>query len=280
MRGVIVLHDVGERAEMHEGLTRALSESGYETYAPDCRGHGGTSASREGRYGVRDLSDDVEAFVVALDLYVRPVCLVWIRYGRGGGVRDGETMVETRRGDGGGGARRRCRRGCIRIVRCKRWCVRAWRTWRARSHRRCSRMTTSRVDVGTSSGRACRRATCTTTTTTTGKTRGTRRLVSSVTKSCVGAWIRRFFTYDVDAFRECVETNACHFALVYGERSSLVDHRTASLVVDAASRAAKTSRAYVVPEASRHITDDAFTDAGRRGCAPSRAPTTTHARRE
>ena len=83
-RVVIVLHDVGECAEMHEGLTRALSESGYETYAPDCRGHGGTSASREGRYGVRDLSDDVEAFVVALDLYVRPVCLVG--FGMGGVV--------------------------------------------------------------------------------------------------------------------------------------------------------------------------------------------------
>mgnify|MGYP001956493776 FL=1 len=262
-RVVIVLHDVGECAEMHEGLTRALSESGYETYAPDCRGHGGTSASREGRYGVRDLSDDVEAFVVALDLYVRPVCLVG--FGMGGVV-----ACET--------ARRWPRLVAATVV------VECAPTVPPRMYSHCSvqaMVCASVEDVARALAspvfedddeprrcrdvfrRACRRAvTCTTTTTTTGKTRG------NETSGVVGDEIVRwrmdptfFFTYDVDAFRECVETNACHFALVYGERSSLVDHRTASLVVDAASRAAKTSRAYVVPEASRHITDDAFTDA-------------------
>lgn len=261
-RVVIVLHD--ECAEAHEGLTRALSESGYETYAPDCRGHGGTSASREGRYGVRDLSDDVEAFVVALDLYVRPVCLVG--FGMGGVV-----ACET--------ARRWPRLVAATVV------VECAPTVPPRMYSHCSMQAmvcASVEDVARALAspvfedddeprrcrdvfrRACRRAvTCTTTTTTTtGKTRGNE--TSGVAGDQIVRWRMDptfYFTYDVDAFRECVETNACHFALVYGERSSLVDHRTASLVVDAASRAAKTSRAYVVPEASRHITDDAFTDA-------------------
>lgn len=262
-RVVIVLHDVGECAEMHEGLTRALSESGYETYAPDCRGHGGTSASREGRYGVRDLSDDVEAFVVALDLYVRPVCLVG--FGMGGVV-----ACET--------ARRWPRLVAATVV------VECAPTVPPRMYSHCSvqaMVCASVEEVARALAspvfedddeprrcrdvfrRACRRAvTCTTTTTTTGKTRGNEN--SGVAGDEIVRWRMDptfYFTYDVDAFRECVETNACHFALVYGERSSLVDHRTASLVVDAASRAAKTSRAYVVPEASRHITDDAFADA-------------------
>ena len=262
-RVVIVLHDVGECAEMHEGLTRALSESGYETYAPDCRGHGGTSASREGRYGVRDLSADVEAFVVALDLYVRPVCLVG--FGMGGVV-----ACET--------ARRWPRLVAATVV------VECAPTVPPRMYSHCSvqaMVCASVEEVARALAspvfedddeprrcrdvfrRACRRAvTCTTTTTTTGKTRGNEN--SGVAGDEIVRWRMDptfYFTYDVDAFRECVETNACHFALVYGERSSLVDHRTASLVVDAASRAAKTSRAYVVPEASRHITDDAFADA-------------------
>lgn len=264
-RTVVVLHDVGECAEAHEGLTRALGERGYAAYAPDCRGHGGTTSSREGRYGVRELSDDVEAFVVALDLYVRPVCL--IGFGMGGVV-----ACET--------ARRWPRLVAATVV------VECAPTVPPRVYSHCSTQAmvcASVEDVVRALAspvfeeddeprrcrdvlrRACRRAaTCATTTRETTTTTGRGRATSSVRDGePVVRWRMDptfYFSYDVDAFRACVETNACHFALVYGERSSLVDERTARLVVDSASRAAKTSRAYVVPGASRHVTDDASVD--------------------
>jgi len=263
-RTVVVLHDVGECAEAHEGLARALAARGYAAYAPDCRGHGGTSKSREGRYGVRELSDDVEAFVVALDLYVRPVCL--IGFGMGGVV-----ACET--------ARRWPRLVAATVV------VECAPTVPSRVYSHCwaqAMVCASVEDVVRALAspvfeeddeprrcrdvlrRACRRAATCATTTTRETTTGRGRATSSVRDGePVVRWRMDptfYFSYDVDAFRACVETNACHFALVYGERSSLVDDRTARLVVDSASRAAKTSRAYVVPGASRHVTDDAFVD--------------------
>ena len=82
-RVVIVLHDVGECAEMHEGLARAERERIRDVRAGLSRTRWNVGVEG-GTVRGEDLSDDVEAFVVALDLYVRPVCLVG--FGMGGVV--------------------------------------------------------------------------------------------------------------------------------------------------------------------------------------------------
>ena len=83
-RVVLILHDVGECAGVYYGLARALADRGYTAYAIDARGHGDSTRARERRYSARDMTDDIESFIIELDLYVRPVGIVG--FGMGGVV--------------------------------------------------------------------------------------------------------------------------------------------------------------------------------------------------
>lgn len=83
-RGVVILHDVGECAAMYYGLARALGDRGYCVYVFDARGHGDSTRSRERIYSTRAMTDDLESFIIELDLYVRPIAIVG--FGMGGVV--------------------------------------------------------------------------------------------------------------------------------------------------------------------------------------------------
>lgn len=70
---------------MYSTLGSQLSARGYAVYAPEFRGHGGTEwPSSATQCTVKQLSQDVKAFIIAKDLYVRPVAIVG--FGMGGAV--------------------------------------------------------------------------------------------------------------------------------------------------------------------------------------------------
>jgi pimeloyl-ACP methyl ester carboxylesterase len=82
---IILLHGMGKTAEMYSTLGSQLSARGYAVYAPEFRGHGGTEwPSSATQCTVKQLSQDVKAFIIAKDLYVRPVAIVG--FGMGGAV--------------------------------------------------------------------------------------------------------------------------------------------------------------------------------------------------
>lgn len=73
---VLLLHGMAGCAEVWSDIAKKLSDRGYKAIALDLRGHGGSSRSGNGRYSASLLADDVRAFIIAKDLYVRPVALV------------------------------------------------------------------------------------------------------------------------------------------------------------------------------------------------------------
>ncbi|KAL4860110.1 2-(acetamidomethylene)succinate hydrolase [Chlorella vulgaris] len=73
---VLLLHDIGEAADIWEPIGRCLGQRGFHTFALDLRGHGESGRSLDGRYGADMLAEDVRAFILAKDLYVAPVALV------------------------------------------------------------------------------------------------------------------------------------------------------------------------------------------------------------
>lgn len=82
---IILLHGLGRTAEMYSDLGCRLSARGYAVYAPELRGHGGTEwPSSATQCTVKQLAQDIKAFIIAKDLYVRPVAIVGA--GMGGAV--------------------------------------------------------------------------------------------------------------------------------------------------------------------------------------------------
>jgi pimeloyl-ACP methyl ester carboxylesterase len=74
---VLLLHGIAECADVWEEVAAHLADRGYRVLALDLRGHGGSSRAAGGRsYRAALLADDVAAFIVAKDLYVRPVAVV------------------------------------------------------------------------------------------------------------------------------------------------------------------------------------------------------------
>lgn len=73
---VLLIHDIAQCADIWRGIGNKLSERGYKVFAIDLRGHGASSWSSEGRYSADLLAEDIHAFIVAKDLYVRPVAVV------------------------------------------------------------------------------------------------------------------------------------------------------------------------------------------------------------
>lgn len=73
---ILLLHGLAGSADACAALGDRLSDRGYTVYALDLRGHGGTGRSLSGRYDAAHLAEDVSAFVLAKDLYVRPLAVV------------------------------------------------------------------------------------------------------------------------------------------------------------------------------------------------------------
>ena len=251
-RVVLVLHDVGECGDVYCGIAKSLSERGYRAYTIDLRGHGETTWSREKRYSPSDLADDIESFIIELDLYVRPLTIVGI--GMGGIVA---TMVENKNP--------RLVASTV-LVECSPLApidafafhplqAAAFEDAVGAVHALLSpSITTSDVDPERRNLKhVCLRALCTI-------TRGSRR-----DDGAEALWRWRmdpefYCEYDEDSVWRSIETVSCHFAVVYGEHSSRIDARDAELIVKAASMNAKSSRAYVVAGASRFVVEDAMAD--------------------
>ena len=85
-RVVILLHDVGEASGQLSYLGSRLGQKGYRVFAPDLRGHGDTAHSSDCQYDAESLANDLESFIIELDLYFRPVALVGFGFGGGGGA--------------------------------------------------------------------------------------------------------------------------------------------------------------------------------------------------
>lgn len=253
-RVVIVLHDVGECGDVYYELIEALGDRGYRAYALDMRGHGETSRSSEGRYAPKDLAADVEAFIVELDLYVRPVAVVG--FGLGGIV-----AVELAR------MSPRLVASTV-LVECSPLAPRdAYSFFPLQTSAYVGVEDAVRALLSPSlveneayenrhlrqvCGRALRML-----------TPGSRRLNLPVD---VDIWTWRvdpefYCPWDPEDLWDGIENNDCHFALVYGEHSSRVRKSDASAIVNAASARAKSSRAYVVVDASRRVVEDAPSDA-------------------
>ena len=63
---VVLVHGNGESHELFEVETAQLTAAGYEVYAPDSRGHGGSDPVSEYHYA--DMADDIYEFIRALGL--------------------------------------------------------------------------------------------------------------------------------------------------------------------------------------------------------------------
>jgi pimeloyl-ACP methyl ester carboxylesterase len=73
---VLLLHDVGQSAEIWHAIALKLSERGYSVCALDTRGHGASSHSPSGRYAATALAEDVKGFILEKDLYSRPLAVM------------------------------------------------------------------------------------------------------------------------------------------------------------------------------------------------------------
>ena len=73
---IILLHGIGETADIWTEIGSKLCERGYTVFALDLRGHGGSTSSLSGHYALHNLVEDVNAFIIAKDLYIRPVAIV------------------------------------------------------------------------------------------------------------------------------------------------------------------------------------------------------------
>lgn len=103
---VLLLHDVGGCSQIWEGVGRELAEAGYNAIALDCRGHGRSTWSGSGkrgggerrkddacnkewdrgRYSCEILVRDVHQFIIAKDLYARPLCVLGMGMGAAVGL--------------------------------------------------------------------------------------------------------------------------------------------------------------------------------------------------
>ena len=78
---VLLLHPLGHGGAVWDGLARKLSQHGWRLLAPDLRGHGQSSRSRDGRYGPGCCAEDVAGLVLELDLYTQPLAAVGAGFG-------------------------------------------------------------------------------------------------------------------------------------------------------------------------------------------------------
>lgn len=101
---VLLLHDVGGCAQIWEGVGKELADAGYDAIALDSRGHGRStwsgSSKRGGkeqkksdackeewdRYSCEILVKDVHQFIIAKDLYARPLCVLGMGMGAAVGL--------------------------------------------------------------------------------------------------------------------------------------------------------------------------------------------------
>ncbi|EFN57589.1 hypothetical protein CHLNCDRAFT_51155 [Chlorella variabilis] len=83
---VLLLHDLGEAADIWAPIGRRLGERGYHAFALDLRGHGESGGSRDGWYSADMLAEDVRAFILAKDLYVAPLAVVGCGMGAAAGL--------------------------------------------------------------------------------------------------------------------------------------------------------------------------------------------------
>ncbi|MEM9244883.1 MAG: alpha/beta hydrolase [Cyanobacteria bacterium P01_F01_bin.153] len=64
---ILLLHGLGDCAAIWSDLGQRLSEQSHRVIAPDLRGHGDSSKTESG-YGFESIIDDLEAFLIALDI--------------------------------------------------------------------------------------------------------------------------------------------------------------------------------------------------------------------
>ena len=72
---VLFLHGAGRSGAAAAGVARHLARQDWRTVAPDLRGHGASSRSREALYSPAALARDVAGLILELDLYNRPLCV-------------------------------------------------------------------------------------------------------------------------------------------------------------------------------------------------------------
>lgn len=73
---ILLLHDIANSATSWIELGTKLYNRGYTVFALDLRGHGCTDPSSSNNYSASHLAEDVNAFIIAKDLYIRPVAVV------------------------------------------------------------------------------------------------------------------------------------------------------------------------------------------------------------
>ena len=72
---MLFLHGAGHSGVAAAGVARHLARLDWRTVAPDLRGHGASSRSREALYSPAALARDVAGLILELDLYSRPLCI-------------------------------------------------------------------------------------------------------------------------------------------------------------------------------------------------------------
>jgi len=250
-RTVIVLHDVGESCGAYCGFGRALADAGYAVYALDLRGHGESAWSREGRYAPDDLADDVESFIIELDLYVRPVTIVG--FGLGGLVAAAMANKNPR-----------LVAGAILVESSPLAPADAYRFFPLQTAAFASVVEAARALASPifdgpeekSSGRErnlkymCTLAVLSSTT--------TDRRDGGVREPSLTRWKMDhgfYSNHTAESFWDDIKHLQCHLSLVYGEYSSYVDTSDAKSIVSAAGLA-KSARAYRVLDATRRLIED------------------------
>jgi pimeloyl-ACP methyl ester carboxylesterase len=81
---ILLLHDIAHSSSTWIEIGTKLYNRGYTVFALDLRGHGGTDSSSSKNYSASHLAEDIHAFIIAKDLYIRPVAVVGC--GNGGAV--------------------------------------------------------------------------------------------------------------------------------------------------------------------------------------------------
>lgn len=250
-RTVIVLHDVGESCGAYCGFGGALADAGYAVYALDLRGHGESAWSREGRYAPDDLADDVESFIIELDLYVRPVAIVG--FGLGGLVAAAMANKNPR-----------LVAAAILVESSPLAPADAYRFFPLQTAAFASVVEAARALASPildapeekSSGRErnlkymCTLAVLSSTT--------TDRRDGDVREPSLTRWKMDHAFYSnhtAESFWDDIKHLQCHLSLVYGEYSSYVDTSDAKAIVSAAG-SAKSARAYRVLDATRRLIED------------------------
>ncbi len=73
---ILLLHDIAYNSNTWIEIGTKLYNRGYTVFALDLRGHGGTDSSSSSNYSAAHLAEDVNAFIIAKDLYIRPIAVV------------------------------------------------------------------------------------------------------------------------------------------------------------------------------------------------------------